>query len=78
MPVALSMVFSNNGAEMAAMAASSALFFPLDTPTPSMAVPELHITDLTSAKSTFTNPGIVMISDIPCTPYHSISFHFKK
>ena len=49
-------------------AASSALFFPEDTPTPSMAVPELHMMAFTSAKSTFTSPGIVMMSEMPCTP----------
>ncbi len=50
------------------MAASSALFLPVDTPTPSMAVPLLHMMDLTSAKSTLTSPGMVMMSEIPCTP----------
>ena len=50
------------------MAASSALLLPLDTPTPSMAVPELHMMALTSAKSTFTRPGMVMMSEMPCTP----------
>ena len=50
------------------MAASSALLLPLETPTPSMAVPELHMMALTSAKSTLTRPGMVMMSEMPCTP----------
>ena len=36
--------------EMRTSAASSARFLPVATPTPSMAVPELHMTALTSAK----------------------------
>lgn len=50
------------------MAASSALFLPLETPTPSMAVPLLHMMAFTSAKSTLTRPGMVMMSEMPCTP----------
>ena len=50
------------------MAASSARHLPLDTPTPSMAVPELHMIAFTSAKSTLTRPGMVMMSEMPCTP----------
>ena len=50
------------------MAASSARFLPVDTPTPSMAVPELHMMAFTSAKSTLTRPGMVMMSEMPCTP----------
>ena len=50
------------------MAASSARLLPLDTPTPSMAVPELHMMAFTSAKSTLTRPGMVMMSEMPCTP----------
>ena len=61
------------GAEMAAVAASSARFLPCATPTPSMAVPEPFITAFTSAKSTLTRPEIVMISEIPCTPWRSTS-----
>jgi hypothetical protein len=49
---------SMSGAEVAASAASSARFFPLDTPTPSIAVPLLLMMAFTSAKSTFTRPGI--------------------
>lgn len=56
-------IFSNQGTRT--RAASSARFLPVATPTPSMAVPELHMTALTSAKSTFTNPGIVMMSEMP-------------
>ena len=49
-------------------AASSARFLPVATPTPSMAVPELHMMAFTSAKSTLTRPGMVMMSEMPCTP----------
>ena len=49
-------------------AASSARLRPELTPTPSMAVPLLHITVFTSAKSTLTSPGTVMMSLMPCTP----------
>mmetsp|Transcript_9824 Transcript_9824/g.26747 ORF Transcript_9824/g.26747 Transcript_9824/m.26747 type:complete len:201 (+) Transcript_9824:391-993(+) len=69
---------SINGAEVAATAASSARFLPLLTPTPSIAVPLLHIMVLTSAKSTFTSPGIVMISEMPCTPCLSTSSASKN
>ena len=64
-PVALSMEFSTNGADMAATAASSALFLPEETPTPNMAVPESFMTVLTSAKSTLTKPETVIMSEIP-------------
>mmetsp|Transcript_30079 Transcript_30079/g.74622 ORF Transcript_30079/g.74622 Transcript_30079/m.74622 type:complete len:267 (+) Transcript_30079:63-863(+) len=73
MPVARSMLCSMSGAEMAASAASSARFLPEATPTPSMAVPELFITALTSAKSTLTRPATVMMSEMPCTPCRSTS-----
>mmetsp|Transcript_1984 Transcript_1984/g.4085 ORF Transcript_1984/g.4085 Transcript_1984/m.4085 type:complete len:207 (+) Transcript_1984:1385-2005(+) len=77
-PVALSIDRSIKGADVAAMAASSARFFPLETPTPSMAVPELHMMVFTSAKSTLTNPGMVMMSEIPCTPCLKTSSASKK
>lgn len=56
-------------------AASSALFLPLDTPTPNMAVPELHMIAFTSAKSTLTSPGMVMISEMPWTPWSQHNAH---
>mmetsp|Transcript_9353 Transcript_9353/g.23905 ORF Transcript_9353/g.23905 Transcript_9353/m.23905 type:complete len:226 (-) Transcript_9353:614-1291(-) len=68
MPVARSMDLSSRGAEAACCAASSARFLPVPVPTPSMAVPEFVITAFTSAKSTLTSPGMVMMSAIPCTP----------
>jgi len=46
-------------------AASSARLRPEETPTPSIAVPLLHMMALTSAKSTFTRPGMVMMSLMP-------------
>jgi len=49
-------------------AASSARFLPVLTPTPSMAVPLLHMMAFTSAKSTLTRPGMVMMSLMPWTP----------
>mmetsp|Transcript_13636 Transcript_13636/g.57320 ORF Transcript_13636/g.57320 Transcript_13636/m.57320 type:complete len:252 (-) Transcript_13636:498-1253(-) len=67
-PVARSMLCSMSGAEMAAIAASSARFFPCATPTPSIAVPLFFITARTSAKSMLTNPETVMMSEMPCTP----------
>ena len=57
MPVAELMFFSIRGVDVAARAATSARFFPLALPAPSMAVPLLLITARTSAKSTFTKPG---------------------
>ena len=63
--------------EMRTSAASSARFLPVATPTPSMAVPELHMTALTSAKSTLTRPGMVMMSEMPWTPcmQHNLGQH---
>ena len=55
-PVALSMGESRSGDEMAAVAASSALVFPLPVPMPMRAVPALPITLRTSAKSTLMSP----------------------
>ena len=46
------------GAKVACSAASSARFLLEETPTPSIAVPESFMTAFTSAKSTFTSPGI--------------------
>mmetsp|Transcript_2584 Transcript_2584/g.3965 ORF Transcript_2584/g.3965 Transcript_2584/m.3965 type:complete len:258 (-) Transcript_2584:382-1155(-) len=63
---------------MAATAASCALIFPLPVPTPMRAVPAFFITALTSAKSTFTNPGLIIISDIPTTPCLKISSATKN
>mmetsp|Transcript_33580 Transcript_33580/g.73286 ORF Transcript_33580/g.73286 Transcript_33580/m.73286 type:complete len:250 (+) Transcript_33580:452-1201(+) len=77
-PVARSMDLSMSGADVAASAASSARFLPELTPTPSMAVPELVIIAFTSAKSTFTSPGMVMMSEIPCTPCLRTSSASKK
>lgn len=57
-PVADSIEEPMRGARVACSAASCARFLLDDTPTPSMAVPEFFITAFTSAKSTFTNPGI--------------------
>lgn len=54
------------------MAASRARSFPVAAPTPNIADPEFLMTVQTSAKSTLTSPGIVMISEMPWTPYKNI------
>mmetsp|Transcript_1861 Transcript_1861/g.7067 ORF Transcript_1861/g.7067 Transcript_1861/m.7067 type:complete len:220 (-) Transcript_1861:867-1526(-) len=77
-PVARSIDCSIKGADIAAIAASVALFFPCATPTPNIAVPESFITARTSAKSMFTNPEMVMISLMPCTPCRNTSSASRK
>ena len=57
---------------MLTRAASSARLRPEDTPTPSIAVPLLHMIAFTSAKSTFTRPGMVMMSLMPWTPCSAV------
>mmetsp|Transcript_9693 Transcript_9693/g.12271 ORF Transcript_9693/g.12271 Transcript_9693/m.12271 type:complete len:245 (+) Transcript_9693:590-1324(+) len=69
---------SSNGLEMAATAASAALVLPSPVPTPINAVPASFITALTSAKSTLTNPVLIIISDIPTTPCLKISSATRK
>ena len=49
---------------MAALAAMIALFSPEARPTPMRAEPALVMTDLTSAKSTLTKPGMVIRSEM--------------
>ena len=56
---------SNSGLEIAASAASLALPSPDDTPEPIIAIPISDMTVLTSAKSTFIVPGVVINSAIP-------------
>mmetsp|Transcript_9261 Transcript_9261/g.28823 ORF Transcript_9261/g.28823 Transcript_9261/m.28823 type:complete len:223 (-) Transcript_9261:330-998(-) len=72
-PVARSMPTSSSGLEMAAMAASRARLLPLPTPMPIRLEPALAITARTSAKSTFTSPGTVMMSEMPRTPWRRMS-----
>mmetsp|Transcript_11205 Transcript_11205/g.15774 ORF Transcript_11205/g.15774 Transcript_11205/m.15774 type:complete len:237 (+) Transcript_11205:556-1266(+) len=72
-PLALSMVLSSSGEEMAADAASSAPVFPDPIPIPMSAVPAPLMTDLTSAKSTLMIPGLIMISEMPTTPCRKMS-----
>ncbi|KKT10663.1 MAG: hypothetical protein UV89_C0020G0006 [candidate division WWE3 bacterium GW2011_GWB2_43_22] len=69
MPLAPSTDCSSNGEEIAALAATSALFSPVPIPIPINAVPASFIIVLTSAKSTFINPGITIRSEIPWTPW---------
>mmetsp|Transcript_18986 Transcript_18986/g.44475 ORF Transcript_18986/g.44475 Transcript_18986/m.44475 type:complete len:261 (+) Transcript_18986:451-1233(+) len=64
---------SRSGLEMAATAASVARVLPAPVPTPMSAVPASFITARTSAKSTLTSPVFMMISDMPTTPWRSMS-----
>mmetsp|Transcript_15578 Transcript_15578/g.25801 ORF Transcript_15578/g.25801 Transcript_15578/m.25801 type:complete len:233 (-) Transcript_15578:1045-1743(-) len=59
---------SSRGDATAISAASCARDLPEDMPTPSNADPELDKMDRTSAKSTFTSPGTVIMSEMPWTP----------
>ena len=59
---------SSNGEEIAFFVASAVRFSPVEEPTPIKADPWLAITVLTSAKSKLTYPGLVIKSEIPCTP----------
>mmetsp|Transcript_19257 Transcript_19257/g.32360 ORF Transcript_19257/g.32360 Transcript_19257/m.32360 type:complete len:303 (+) Transcript_19257:201-1109(+) len=68
MPVARSMPTSSSGELMALTAASRARNLPLATPMPMRDDPASAITARTSAKSTFTRPGTVMMSQMPRTP----------
>mmetsp|Transcript_18119 Transcript_18119/g.24855 ORF Transcript_18119/g.24855 Transcript_18119/m.24855 type:complete len:230 (+) Transcript_18119:697-1386(+) len=78
MPLALEMGKSSSGEEIAAMAASIARVLPLPWPMPISAVPALPIMDRTSAKSTFTSPGLMMISEMPTTPCRRMSSATRK
>ena len=69
---------SSSGLVMAAWAASVARDRPEPTPMPSRAVPASAITERTSAKSTFTRPGLVMMSVMPFTPIRSTSSAARK
>mmetsp|Transcript_4911 Transcript_4911/g.11243 ORF Transcript_4911/g.11243 Transcript_4911/m.11243 type:complete len:283 (-) Transcript_4911:583-1431(-) len=69
---------SNRGEEMAATAASVARVRPDPVPTPISAVPASFITARTSAKSTLTNPVLMIISEIPTTPCRRISSATKN
>ena len=72
-PLALSMVESSNGLEMAADAASVAAVLPDPIPMPIKAVPALFIMALTSAKSTLMSPGLTIMSEMPTTPCRRMS-----
>nr|GMD46243.1 Uncharacterised protein [Ipomoea batatas]GMD54603.1 Uncharacterised protein [Ipomoea batatas] len=58
---------------MAFSAASRALVFPVAVPIPINEDPAFAIIARTSAKSTFTSPGILIISEMPRTPCRRIS-----
>ena len=67
-PLAPSKLTSNNGLLIALRAAVTARPSPEPIPIPISAVPASVIIVLTSAKSTFINPGVVIKSLILCTP----------
>ena len=69
---------SSRGLLIAAWAASMARERPEPTPMPSRAVPASAITERTSAKSTLTSPGLVMMSLMPLTPMRSTSSAVRK
>ena len=78
-PLAPSMeVSSSSGDEIARCAASSARFSPLAMPVPISAMPMPVMIVLTSAKSTFTSPGTVIRSEMPCTAWRSTSSAIRK
>ncbi|MNL29341.1 hypothetical protein D3C87_1510220 [compost metagenome] len=58
---------------MAVRAASMARPSPWPMPMPMRAEPAEDMTDLTSAKSTLIRPGMVMMSEMPWTPWRSTS-----
>jgi hypothetical protein len=58
---------SRSGESIAHLAASEALFSPEPYQIPIRAEPAFLITDLTSAKSTFIKPGLVIKSETHCT-----------
>ena len=58
---------------MARCAASVARLGPSATPVPISAIPFPDMIVRTSAKSTLTMPGIVMMSEIPWTAWQSTS-----
>ena len=59
---------SKSGFEMAASAASIALFSPEASPVPIIALPIPNIIDFTSAKSRLIKPSFTIKSVIPDTP----------
>mmetsp|Transcript_33565 Transcript_33565/g.64280 ORF Transcript_33565/g.64280 Transcript_33565/m.64280 type:complete len:328 (-) Transcript_33565:293-1276(-) len=73
MPVARSMPTSRRGDEIALIAASLARDLPEASPIPMREEPASAITARTSAKSTFTSPGTVMMSQMPRTPWRRMS-----
>ena len=78
MPLAPSMETSRRELLTAARAASTALFSPVPRPMAIHAGPALLITDLTSAKSRLTSPGMVTSSAMACTPWRSTSSAKRK
>mmetsp|Transcript_4383 Transcript_4383/g.12921 ORF Transcript_4383/g.12921 Transcript_4383/m.12921 type:complete len:217 (+) Transcript_4383:7194-7844(+) len=69
---------SSKGELIAAIEASCALFFPDAVPIPIKALPDSAIMERISAKSTFINPGFIIISDIPTTPCRKTSSATEK
>ncbi len=69
---------SKSGWDMALSAASSARLSPLAIPVPMRAMPAFDMVVLTSAKSRFTRPGIMIRSVIPFTECSRISSAFMN
>ena len=68
-PWAPSMEVSSSGEAMACSVAVRARSSPVAEPMPMRALPASCITDFTSLKSTLINPGVVMSSVMPWTPW---------
>ena len=64
---------SKRGFASALRAASIPALSPFASPIAIKADPALLIMDLTSAKSMLINPGLVIISEIPWTPWRKTS-----
>mmetsp|Transcript_1644 Transcript_1644/g.5495 ORF Transcript_1644/g.5495 Transcript_1644/m.5495 type:complete len:284 (-) Transcript_1644:233-1084(-) len=64
---------SRSGQDVAKPAASAARSLPLDWPMPMSAVPASLMMERTSAKSTLMRPGLMMISEMPTTPWRRMS-----
>mmetsp|Transcript_16444 Transcript_16444/g.35245 ORF Transcript_16444/g.35245 Transcript_16444/m.35245 type:complete len:314 (+) Transcript_16444:652-1593(+) len=78
MPVACAIGKSMRGEETAATAASRARVLPSAVPMPMSASPESPITACTSAKSTLMSPGLMMMSEMPTTPWRRMSSATQK
>mmetsp|Transcript_1740 Transcript_1740/g.3807 ORF Transcript_1740/g.3807 Transcript_1740/m.3807 type:complete len:271 (+) Transcript_1740:586-1398(+) len=78
MPFALVIGKPSKGELIAATAASTARVLPFPCPIPIRAVPAFPMMARTSAKSTLTRPGLMIISEIPTTPCRKMSSATKN